>query len=218
MTETQEAPQLTSTPAHTKLTATTQSHWKKSSNELSQCYRLGKQENTHIGEGLGTASSHEEQRRLGQLQGFETQPRAWEGGTTRFFSYTWSHGQDWKTLLFDLMPRSQYRRWRKMKSPHWVLNIWKSLPHTAGSSLLGTPTFTAGSNPDHQSSALLALSSHLVMSQEYQKVLLQQFTGRSLLFTHLSCWSLRFSSTGRHSICLDGTVTSFLWSLLKNKW
>ena len=131
MTETQEAPQLTSTPAHTKLTATTQSHWKKSSNELSQCYRLGKQENTHIGEGLGTPSSHEEQRRrLGQLQGFETQPRAWEGGTTRFLSYTWSHGQDWKTLLFDLMPRSQYRWWRKMKSPHWVLNIWKSLPHT----------------------------------------------------------------------------------------
>lgn len=76
MTETQEVPQLTSTPAHTKLTATTQSHWKKSSNELSQCYRLGKQENTHIGEGLGTPSSHEEQRRrLGQLQGFETQPR-----------------------------------------------------------------------------------------------------------------------------------------------
>jgi hypothetical protein len=52
---------------------------------------LGKQENTHIGEGLGTPSSHEEQRRwLGQLQGFETQPRAWEGGMMRFLSYMWS--------------------------------------------------------------------------------------------------------------------------------
>ena len=176
---------------------------------------MGKQENTHFGEGLGTPASHEEQRSwLGQLQGFETQPRAWEGGMTRFLSYMWSCGLNWKTLLFYLMPRSQYRLWRKMKSPHWVLHI---SPTPAGSSLLGTPTFTAGSNPDHWPSPLLALPSHLIMSQEYQKVLLQQFTGRFLLFKHLSCWSLRFSFTGRHSICLDGTVTSSLWSLLRNK-
>ena len=96
---------------------------------------------------------------------------------TRFLSYMWSCGLNWKTLLFYLMPRSQYRLWRKMKSPHWVLHI---SPTPAGSSLLGTPTFTAGSNPDHWPSPLLALPSHLIMSQEYQKVLLQQFTGRSL--------------------------------------
>ena len=176
---------------------------------------MGKREKTHIAEGLGTPSSHEEQRRwLGQLQGFETQPRAWEGGTTRLLSYMWSRGQNWKTLLLYLMPSSQYRLWRKMKSPHWALHIF---PTPAGSSLLGTPTFPAGSNPDQRPSALLALPSHLIMSQEYQKMLLQPFTARSLLFEHLCCWSLRFSSTGRHSICLVGIVTSVLWSLLRNK-
>ena len=136
------------------------------------------------------------------------------GGTTRFLSYMWSRGQNWKMLVFYLMPSSQYRLWRKMKSPHWVLHIF---PTPAGSSLLGTPTFPAGSNPDQRPSALLALPSHLIMSQEYQKMLLQPFTWRSLLFKHLSCWSLRFSSTGSHSICLVGIVTSFLWSLLRNK-
>ena len=176
---------------------------------------MGKQENTHIGEGLGTPSSHEEQRRsLGQLEGFETQPRAWEDGTMRFLSYMWSRGQNWKMLLFYLMPSSQYRLWRKMKSPHWVLHI---SPTPAGSSLLGTPTFPAGSNPDQRPSALLALPSHLIMSQEYQNVFCNSLLGGpcSLSISPVGIW--RFSSTGRYSICLVGIVTSFLWSLLRNK-
>ena len=97
------------------------------------------------------------------------------------------HCYMWKTLLFYLMPSSQYRMWRKMKSPHWVLHIF---PTSAGSSLLGTPTFPAGSNPDQRPSVLLALPSHLIMSQEYQNVFCNSLLGGpcSLSISPVGVW------------------------------
>ena len=118
-------PQLTSTPAHTKLTAITQSHWKKSSKWVEPVLQIGQaRKYSHW---KGSWHTLKPQRTITRVRDTTKSLGGWDN---RFLSYILSHGQDWKTLLFDLMPRSQYRQWRKMKSPHWVLNIWKSLPHT----------------------------------------------------------------------------------------
>ena len=181
-TETQEAPQLTSTP-----TATTQTIERNPVMSWARATYWASERILTLERVLAHPQATKNKEGGWTITRVRDTTKSLGGGMTRFLSYMWSHGQHWKTLLLYLMPSSQYKLWRKMKSPHWVLHIF---PTPAGSSLLGTPTFPAGSNPDQRPSALLALPSHLIMSQEYQKVFCNSLLGGpcSLSISPVGVW------------------------------
>ena len=162
--------------------------------------------------------SHWGQRRQrGQSQRFKRQTRAWEGGW-QVSSPTWGHaintGRRGCFIKHPETSTDSQGKW-SLHTGSWISGNPFPLP--------GTPTFTEISSSDHRPSALLVLPSHqdsqcLIMSQKYQKVLLQQFTGRSLLFKHLPFWSLRFSLHWQPLCPPRWHSNLFLWSLLRNKW